>query len=418
MSQWKQLYEQIVTTDVCCGCSICVVVCPHKVLEYDYATEKPYQTDTDGPGDCSHGKTGCDICSRACPRLDNDTGVWKWIWPDMEQALFGRTRLPEESFGIFRSVILARAADPQVLEAGQDGSVGSALILHGLASGALDGAVVSGFNGSTQVTEPRLVTTSEDVLATGRSRYTYCATPMALLEAHKQKLRKLAMVGVSCEIAAAPMMAMNGVRKWSNKIALTIGLMCSETFLSEPFLEAKLQGTYGVDMTRVKKINVKGRVVVTYDDDTDVEVPLAEARELARPWGCPTCPDFSAEYADLSLGGLGMDGWTMVVIRTERGETFFDSAVAAGGLETRPAAEEPKAYDLMERLAKRQRRRGRNVEREIGGRIALDVVAAEALVKRDSPQAAFRAQGTADASPMAEVAIAGASPLGESRTAS
>ena len=30
---WKHLYEEIVATEICCGCSACIVACPHKVLE-------------------------------------------------------------------------------------------------------------------------------------------------------------------------------------------------------------------------------------------------------------------------------------------------------------------------------------------------------------------------------------------------
>jgi coenzyme F420 hydrogenase subunit beta len=415
MSHWKELFAEIISTDVCCGCAACVVVCPHHVLDYDFSMEKPFQTDEQRPSSCSHGEKGCELCALACPRLDHGAGIWRWNWPDLEEMLFGRPRQPDEVFGVFRSVILGRASDPAIVEAAQDGGVGSALLLHGLETGALDGAVVSGYDGATQMTEPRLVTSREEIIGTARSRYTYCATPLALQEAAKQRLRKLAMVGVSCEIASAPKMAASGVRKWSNRIALTIGLMCSETFLPEPFLVQKLQGQYGIDMTKVRKINIKGKIIVTMEDGTDVDIDLKECRPLARDWGCPFCPDFGAELADLSLGGLGMEGWSMVVIRSERGETFFNEAVAAGRVETRDAAEEQPAYDLMERLAKRQRRRTRNIELWMGeGRVEpWSAEEAEKTHKRGTPEAAFKPVGSRPAAPLSQVSIAGASPRGE-----
>jgi coenzyme F420 hydrogenase subunit beta len=413
VSQWKELFREIVATDVCCGCAACVLVCPHKVLDYDFSMEKPFQTDELLPDNCSHGEKGCELCALACPRLDHEAGIWRWNWPQLEELLFGRTRKPDEVFGVAREVVLARASDPEVVKAAQDGGIGSALIIHGLETGGLDGAVVSAFDGK-QMTSPKLVKTREEVIGTAKSRYTYCPTPLALREAFQQKLRKVALVGVSCEISAAPKMAYAGVRKYSNRIALTVGLMCSETFLPEPFLEAKLQGQYGIDISRVKKINIKGKIIITMDDDHDVEIPLAECRPLARDWGCPTCPDFGAEHADLSLGGLGMEGWSMVVIRTERGEAFWKEIVEAGKVETRPASEEQAAYDLLERLAKRQRRRTRNIELWMDeGRIEpWSAEEVEKTHKRGTPEARFKPAGSRTMEPLSQVAMAGPSPKG------
>ncbi len=415
MSHWKELFEEIIATDVCCGCAACVLVCPHHVLDYDYGMEKPFQTDVLRPDSCSHGDKGCDICARACPRLDHGAGIWRWNWPEIEELLHGRTRQPHEAFGIHRQVVLARAADPDVTAGGQDGGVGSAILLHGFETGALEGGVVSGFDGANQMTEPRLVTTRDEVLGTSRSRYTYCATPLALKAAGERRMRKIAMVGVSCEISAAPKMALAGVRKWSNRIVLTVGLLCSETFLPEPFLEAKLQGEYGIDLSRVAKINIKGKVIVTLDDGTDIDIPLADCRPLARSWGCPVCPDFGAEHADISLGGLGMEGWSLVIVRTERGERYWQEMIDAGRVEVRQGTDEPQVLDLLDRLAKRQRRRPRNVERYLAeGRTGpFDVIRAETPVKRGSPEASFRSAGSVSAAPMATEAVAGASPKGE-----
>jgi coenzyme F420 hydrogenase subunit beta len=384
MSQWKELFSEIVASDVCCACAACVLVCPHHVLEYDFELEKPYQTDELRPDNCSHGEKGCDICARACPRLDHEAGIWRWNWPELEMQLFGRTRNADEVFGISRQILLARSSDPAIVAAAQDGGIGSALVLHGLETGALDGAVVSGYDGSNQMTEPKLVTTRDEVLGTARSRYTYCATPLALQAAFERKLRRVAMVGVSCEISAAPKMQMAGVRKWSGRIALTVGLMCSETFLPGPFLEQKLQGEYGIDLTKVKKINIKGKVIVTMHDDTDIEIPLADCRPMARNWGCPFCPDFSADHADIALGGLGMEGWSIVIVRTERGEQTWNALVEAGQVQTRPAESEPAVMDLLVRLARRQRRRPRNVEMSEG---PFTVLNTEAVIKKGSPAA-------------------------------
>lgn len=47
----------------------------------------------------------------------------------------------------------------------------------------------------------------------------------------------------------------------------------------------------------------------------------------------------------------------MVLVRSERGEDFLQRAVAAGIVELRDAEEEPKALEVMDRLATKQRQR-------------------------------------------------------------
>jgi coenzyme F420 hydrogenase subunit beta len=88
-----------------------------------------------------------------------------------------------------------------------------------------------------------------------------------------------------------------------------------------------------------------------------VEIPLKRMQEATRQ-GCKLCPDFAAEHADLATGGLGQrNGWTLTVVRTQRGEDWLREAEAAGVVTVRPGQEDPAAVALMAKLAVRSRQR-------------------------------------------------------------
>jgi len=346
---WKHLYEEIVSTEICCGCSACIVACPHKVLELrDF---DPVQTDARSPFDnCIHGEEGCSLCAMACLRLEPSLKI-------IETSLFGERRDETRPEGNYLSKTLARATDERALAKGQDGGAVTALLAHGLDTGTLDGAVVSGPSARVPwLDEPHLVRTSAELLEAAGSRYTYCATPLGLKKAAQAKLKKIALVGVSCESTAVRQLEAEGIKRWVRPVRLVIGLMCCETFDYEAFMIGKIQTGLGIPLTEIEKVNVKGRVIVTLKSGEDVEIPLRDARPYANEW-CHHCPDFAAEHADLSCGGLGMEGWTMVLVRTPRGEEYLGSAVAAGAVQLRPAEEEPGALKVMDRLAGKQRER-------------------------------------------------------------
>ena len=385
---WKHLKQEIVVTDICCGCSACVVACPFHVIEMENF-DPVMQDMTLGPDNCIHGEKSCSLCAMACLRLDPNYDV-------METMLFGRRRKhPSEPWGIARFLTLARAADTQAVRpSGQDGGVVTALLAWMLENGEVEAACVSKPSEEKPwFDEPYLATSAEELIAAAGSRYTYCSTPLALKLAAEKKMKSVAMVGVSCEATAIREMAEQGIKRWSRMVKFNAGLMCNETFQYEPFIFEIVQGRYGIDLDRISKINVKGEVYVTLDDGSDVVIPLDECKPYANAW-CHHCPDFGAEHADISFGGLGMTGWTMCIVRTEYGEDLWNRAVAAGVVETRAAEEEPHALKVLDGLAKKQRRRvgpfephaiGRWASKEVLERVRAEA-AASGAVEGSSPE--------------------------------
>jgi coenzyme F420 hydrogenase subunit beta len=188
---WRELYHEVVDTGLCTGCAACVMACPRDVLGYtdDYF---PVQVgDGHAFDQCTIGDRGCDICTRACPRFRN----WE---TDLDEVLFGRPREPDEVYGFARSILLTRATDKAVHEAGQDGGLVSTLLIWGLENERIDGALTSEITETRGPfdSEPALVTDKAGVLRTAGSRYTYSANPLAMAQADELRLKNIALVGM------------------------------------------------------------------------------------------------------------------------------------------------------------------------------------------------------------------------------
>jgi coenzyme F420 hydrogenase subunit beta len=350
--QWKELYHEVVSTNLCTGCAACIMACPRDVLDYDVKSYHPFNFEDSTPfDDCIHGQRGCDICTKACPRFR----AWEI---ESDVALFGRARATDEVIGVYRDIYLVRSNDEKIFEAGQDGGLVSALLIWGLESGKIDGALTSKL--STQRlwdAEPCVVTTRDEVLASAGSRYTYAANPMAMKEAETRGLKNLALVGMSCQASINGTLSARNVNKYRKRIQLVIGLLCSKSFTYEG-LTHQIENVYGIPLDDVAKVNIKGKFQLwRRSTGEEVDIPLKELHQFTRE-GCKLCPDFAAEHADISTGGLGQsDGWTLTIVRTERGAEWMQGLLDAGWITMRPGSDDPKAVELMRKLAAKSRAR-------------------------------------------------------------
>jgi coenzyme F420 hydrogenase subunit beta len=351
--QWKELFSEVVTSGLCTGCAACVIACPHDVLDYETkdGAYKPWHLDIDGGReDCTHGVKGCTMCTRACPRFRN----WE---SEIDTHRFARERTDDEVWGI-GDVFLARSTDPVLVENGQDGGFVSALLIYALEHDVIDAALVSGLegDGSTWVAQPRVARNRDDVILTAKSRYTYSANLLAYPEAIEGGAERIALVGMGCMASATGVMQSRKAGKIARRLSLTIGLLCSKTF-DDSIFEELFEAKYNIKRSDITKMNIKGVFQLWTKDGNFHEVPLKEAHAFTRE-GCKQCPDFAAEHADISTGGIGAFGdWTLVIVRTDLGRSIMDGMKNAGLVETRPGDDDPGAVALLHKLAQVSRKR-------------------------------------------------------------
>lgn len=368
---FKQMMNEVVAYGSCCECGSCVLVCPHNVI--DYIDNKPKQVaKASNPFDkCGMSEgIGCDVCAQVCPRLGEREH-------SLAEQVFASDDTYRGGLGHYRRVVAARCTDPEIMARCEDGGVVTAILAWGLRHGEFDGAVVSATDESDPCRpKPKVVTTVADAIASASSWYTYCPNNLALAQAAEQNLQRVAFVGVPCQITPVRKMELadasyldNGRKKekhldrqrsflkgFSERVALNIGLLCSEVFTFDELMLDTIEGEMGIPLSEIKKFNVKGKVLIDKKNGERVEMNLRQAQEYARP-ECHHCGDFSAELADISCGGVGANGWTITVIRTAKGERVFDALAAAGGVEVRPIEEFEGSMKVALRLARKQRLR-------------------------------------------------------------
>ena len=332
----ESLEKQVIESGKCAQCGACAVSCPFSCL--DYAKGKPTLTK-----ECKI----CGICSQVCSR-------YKWELARAEKFVFGRERKPTEEFGVNQRIAIAQATDERIAEVKQDGGVATALLLYALEKGLIDSALVAGDNPEMPFYPlPKLATTAQDLIDAAGTKYFCSPNVLDLTLALKQKKTGVAFVGTPCQIHAIRSIQMAGLKKLTSFLKFTIGLMCSECFVYEGLMKEHIYGKLGIAPSDIIKMNIKGKMMVTTDSGVTA-IPLPEIKQYVRK-SCGICDDFSSELADISVGGLGLDGWTLTIIRSEKGEELFKGAEEAGLIKTKPLEEGAFSLGLLSKLTKKKR---------------------------------------------------------------
>jgi coenzyme F420 hydrogenase subunit beta len=236
----------------------------------------------------------------------------------------------------------------------QDGGAVTALLTALLAQGAIDGALVSAPSPDPEESwkgVPTIARTPAELRAASGSFYNQTMALASLdLSGYDLGPRpRIAVVGTPCEIEGLRAMQLRRWKTGAHKVeavTLTIALMCTKSFDYEQLIRDELERRRHVDFERVSKIDItRGRLVVTYRDGAiAVDEPVKEFHGAALK-GCDECADFLGRAADLAVGSVGSaDGWTTLLVRSERGREAIDRA--RGALDLRQIDDVPALLKL------------------------------------------------------------------------
>ena len=145
---------------------------------------------------------------------------------------------------------------------------------------------------------------------------------------------RIAMVGTPCEIMAASKLQ----HYTDSPIDVKLGLFCMENF-SYRYFENLLK-EYELKMDDIEKFQIaKGFVFLSLKTRETVKIPLSIAKRIIRK-NCNICVELTSETSDISIGSIGSDdGWSTLIIRTEKGEEIVEGALEQKFIEAKELTE-------------------------------------------------------------------------------
>lgn len=311
----RALMDEVLVRDRCSGCGMCVGLCPYiKNLREKTVVIHPCGL-TDGN------------CYRICPQTPTD-------YEALDQRVFGRVR-EDRVLGVYRSIHYCRSADSGFRKQGQYGGTVSALASFALATGEMDGVLMTSGK-PEEFARGVIAHNQEEVLACAGSKYTAAPSLQAFHRAARTHSR-LGVVGRGCQVTAlrklqavaeppglGSSLSLNG-----GKAALVIGLFCFWS-LNPGFHDFVLERAAG---RAPERVDIPKTGMVIYAGGEAIPVPIGEVRPFIKPI-CLTCPDPTSELADISIGSTEhLDEFNTLIVRSVKGEELVRKAAAAGVIE-------------------------------------------------------------------------------------
>lgn len=330
---------RIVDGGLCHRCGSCVGICPTKVLALD---SEEYPT-VENLSAC----TDCDLCVKVCPGDEFDIVA---AYRDRFQKEVDLT----STHGEFIEGIVAHASDPEIQERSTSGGLVTAILLHLLEKGDIDGAVVIASDEEQLWRGKAIIARSRDeILGAMKSKYAITATNSVFSEI-RQVPGRYALVALPCQIHGY-VKAAELDQRLKERVVLTIGLFCHAAIEHEGYRiiwESLGEKTRGAKkfISRIGKhpgtpyieTADKSLYPVYFGDrkgfrPTSIEM-INIVYRLYTPARCMTCFDASAEFADIAVGDPWMappndnvdfyKGWSFAMIRSERAKAICEELKA------------------------------------------------------------------------------------------
>ena len=330
---FRDLEKEVIERGKCSLCGACVSTCfTHGYLTIDLDKEIPVMKDTVKYEDEDVCPTNCGYCYYQCPRVEE---------PELKDT--------------FEEIYAVVTKDEEIRKVCQDGGVVTSIFAYVLDEGIVEGCITSPYKGEW-IPEVAVAEDKPTLIKSAGTRYTPAVLLTGLADAvMRYDFESIALVGTPCQITAYRRMMVEGAGayKQASKVKFTMGLFCTETFIYEKLMKEYLERELGINISEITKFSIeKGKFYVHAGEKELLGVKIDELHEYVRE-GCKICEDFSAKFADISVGSVGAPpGVSAVIIRTEVGREIFEGAIEKGYIESRPIEEVKPGLVAIRKLEK------------------------------------------------------------------
>ena len=332
--------SDVVDWRVCLGCGACAYICPERKIKLvDFFAEgiRPVIEDAR----CG----SCRECLDVCPAVQSD---FRSTAP-RSSSDSGNSFAKE--WGPVISILEGHAADPETRFKGSSGGVLTAIGTYCIEVLNMHGVLHIGQDPDDPIrNRTRLSRTRSEILSAAGSRYSPASVcnGLSLVEASPASC---VVIGNPSEIAAVRN-ARQLRHELDQKVGLTLSFFCAGSPSTRGTV-ALLQ-KMGVDPMSVGDLRYRGNGWPGHFAPV-MRGELAPCQKMTyreswaflqayRPWSVQLWPDGTGELADISCGDPWYNepdgknaGYSLVLVRTERGREIIEGAMAAGYLTLKPA---------------------------------------------------------------------------------
>lgn len=324
---WKELNDEIIQTEKCVYCGACGAFCAN--IKFDIEKEIPIED-----GSCEESNTcrdGYGLCYNLCPKTETKmiplSLLDKWVFGIKSERILGH----------YIDIVSVRLADS--VKDNFPTNVGplTALLSTAMDKEFIDAALIAEKD-EYYKPHPIIAKTKEDLFKGAGYKPQQDPTISLVGDAINKEFVDIAVVGTPCQIQALRKLQTHPIFDFEayDLVSLVIGTFCTGTFHNKALTEIFTE--YGVKEKEIQEIkadhnNFKQKIT---SESKSIEIPLNYLYDKAIRKACFSCSDYTASFADISIGNFGSEqGWDTFIIRTERGKEIFDSAVSQGVLEVK-----------------------------------------------------------------------------------